>query len=284
MDLREVTNKPQCGKHSAFADLYESFLDAAYRSPSSKGNDRWKLVQGIVNEIAERGVETILDCAAGTGFPAIELAAHPTIPWLKVHCTDADAEMLQVFEKRVKETEDINLQQFAAPRGLKLGGEAAGSLRLAWHELGNIRRTYDYVMCRGNSLAYGNTWSGGRSVSSADAIGAYLQEMKNKVRPGGYLHVDAPKRLELPKQCYPSVAEDGVVISEEVVDTDNHRHWKVQFELPNGEKLGFHRYSTLLTISNVQRMLDDLGFVDTAPRALYGERPGFGVIIAKRPE
>ncbi|MEM9655626.1 MAG: class I SAM-dependent methyltransferase [Actinomycetota bacterium] len=283
MTFAEDGTNHSTNTHSDFVEHYESFLDAAYRSPTNGGNGRWKLVQGIADQLQDRKISTLLDCAVGTGFPALDLACHPLLPKLRIHATDADDLMLGVFADRLKTDGRTTVAQFAPPCRMQLGGDSVSALRIAWEDLSKIRRTYDYVMCRGNSLTYGNTWGGGREVSSGGAVRAHLEEMARLVKPGGYLHVDAPRRLELPEQRYERVTIGGIAISERVTNEPDCRHWTVRFDLPGGQYLVFDRYSTLLTISDVQEMLKEMGFIETDPVQLYGERPGFGVIIAKKP-
>lgn len=272
------------GTHAEFAQLYETFLDAVYRSPSSPltGTGRWKLIRSIAAELRSRRVRTVLDCAAGTGFPALDLALAPSLPHLEIHCTDGDLEMLGVLNARAK-AKRFEVGRLAPPRRCGLGDDALQSLRLDWDELDQIHGTYDYVLCRGNSLAYADTWTGGRDVTSTGTIRRYLKMMAAKVGPGGYLHVDAPWRLALPREDYQPVATGAVRIWEQVTTESDHRHWRVDFKLPNMSRLKFERFSTLLTIHDVKVILDSLGFEDTEPMQLPAERPGFGVIIARKP-
>jgi hypothetical protein len=107
--------------------------------------------------------------------------------------------------------------------------------------------------------------------------------MKAKVRPGGHLHVDAPWKLSLPQEDYQPVATGAVSIWEQVTTEADHRHWRVDFKLPRKTRLKFERCSTLLTIHDVQTILERLGFEETEPFRLGAERPGFGVIIARKP-
>ncbi|MGB5758047.1 MAG: class I SAM-dependent methyltransferase [Acidimicrobiales bacterium] len=274
------------GSHQEFAQLYGSYLDAVYRSSSSPvtGSGRWRLIHSIAAALRSRGVRRVLDCAAGTGFPALDLALDSdSLPGLEIHCTDADPEMLNILGARAK-LNDFDLGCLAPPFGPDLGRGAVASMRVDWADLHQIQQTYDYVMCRGNSLAYANTWSGGRDVTSVDLIAGYVEQIAKKVRPGGYLHVDAPWRLVLPQQAHGPVVSGAATIWEQVTTVADARLWRVDFKLPTGQLLKFERFSTLLTIYDVQAMLDDLGFTDTEPFQLQAERPGFGVIIARRPQ
>lgn len=270
------------GTHSEFVRYYESYLDAIYRSESipSPGNGRWILIRSISTELRQRKVKTVLDCAVGTGFPALDLARAPSLPNLKIHCTDADLEMLRILEEQVK-LKDYDIGLLAPPRRDDMGYGSLESLLLNWSELGQIETTYDYVMCRGNSLAYADSWTGGKAVAPTTLIRQHLENMKARVRPGGHLHVDAPWRLDLPEENYRSAGD--VAIWEQVNTESDRRQWRVVFKPPDRRRLEFQRYSTCLTIHDLKDILDDIGFELTEPFQLVGERAGFGVIIARKP-
>ncbi len=107
--------------------------------------------------------------------------------------------------------------------------------------------------------------------------------MMRKVRPGGYLHVDAPWRLELPTASYQAVGGSDS-IWEHVSADETHREWTLSFKLDQNDRpIAFRRYSSLLTIDRVETALKSLGMADTVPFQLGAERPGFGTIIARRP-
>lgn len=273
------------GTHAEFCQLYEKFLDAVYRTPLAPltGTGRWKLYRSIASELSARNARLVLDCAAGTGFPALNLAVASGLPDMKIHCTDGDPEMLQVLARRAIER-NVKIRDIAPPGRLTIGEDSVEALHLDWADLDEIETDYDYVMCRGNSLAYANTWGGQSIVSSTDLIVKYLRKIAGKVRSGGHLHVDAPWKIELPHERYEAVDNGSVRISEQVNSEADCRFWRVGFDLKKeGKRVIFERFSTLLTIYDVQVMLDDLGFEDTEPFQLPAERAGFGVIIARKP-
>lgn len=270
------------GRHDQFAKLYEDFLDAVYPPPPGAGQSsgRELLTASIVNHLRTRKARSVLDCAAGTGLPALDLAAQG----IDIHCSDGDPAMIAVLAAQAAEG-NIDIRDLAPPR--RPGYEGRGGtddLVLNWTQLEWITRRYDYVLCRGNSLAYADTWAGKTKVANEQLVGTYLERITRKVRPGGHLHIDAPWKLELPTQSYRPVDGPTGAIWEEVTPGDNHREWVVSFKpSKSGRPLAFRRYSTLLTIDRIETMLKALGFETTEPFQMAAERPGFGVIIARKP-
>lgn len=269
------------GTHPEFAGLYETFLDAVYpphpTHPAADG--RRKLAANIANRLRERAARNVLDCAAGTGFPALDLAA---MGW-DIHCTDGDPAMIAILTDQASER-GLDISRLAPPRrpGIQVP-DGQSPLVLNWTELERIPLRYDYVLCRGNSLAYADTWAGRTRVASDVLVATYLERIMRRVRPGGYLHVDAPWQLELPTESYRSVGGSGS-IWEQVTADDTHREWTVSFKLPpSTQPTKFRRYSSLLTIDRVEVILKELGMEDTTPFEMDGERPAFGTIVARRP-
>jgi len=283
---RTGTTKP--GTHTDFADLYEKYLDAVYDSiaRAKTGNGRWRLTRQIGNEIRDRGARDVLDCAAGTGFPGLNLIAMGSDYGIDTfHLTDGDPDMIRVLRRR---SAALGVE---VPLPDQVQWDSAGAdavkivdpLVLLWSELGRIgRKPYDYVLCRGNSLAYADTWTGSHDIPSHETIVSYLRQIALKVRPGGYLHIDAPWEATLTERKHRSVASGAVSIWEQVESGDDHRYWSVDFKLPS-ETLRFGRYSSLLTIHDLATALDQMGFDETTPFTMAGERENFGVIIARRP-
>ncbi len=286
MDARDVPDWDQAwGTDRELAQLYDSYLDAAYRSLSSPADrsGRRDLIGSIATELRARAARRVLDCSAGTGFPALDLAAEAPSGF-EIHCSDASPEMLGVLVARATR-ERIEIDRLAPPRPALTGERTAvDALQLDWRELDRISASYDYVMCRGNSLAYTDSWGRDRrDVASAEVIRRDLHQMAARVRPGGHLHVDAPWLLYLPRVAYPPVATGALSIRERVTTESSRRRWQLDFELPTGQTLRFERFSTLLTIHDVAAILDELGLEETEPFQLPSERPRLGVIIARKP-
>lgn len=274
------------GTHDEFAGLYEFFLDRVYPSPEgslSGTAGRDELVASIESAILDREATEVLDCAAGTGFPGLDLAARAN-NGLTVHCSDGDPAMVAVLEKRLSEL-GLLLDEVAPPRwpGRSVP-DGADRLILDWAHLNRVEGRYDYVLCRGNSLAYADTWAGRHRVATEAVLTTYLRRMADKVRPGGFLHVDAPWELALAGRSYREDETERGMVWEKVTVDRERREWWLSFKpADGGAAVQFKRYSSLLTINRVQETLQKLGFAKTKPLQMDGERPVFGTIIARKP-
>ena len=107
--------------------------------------------------------------------------------------------------------------------------------------------------------------------------------MAAKVRPGGHLHVDAPRQLDLdPRLLQPDLSGKWRVWEEVTTEADC-RQWRVAIKPDDGPTLCFTRFSSLITIHDVEVALKELHFEETTPIELTAERRSFGVIIARKP-
>ncbi len=274
------------GTHDEFTDLYEVFLKRAYSAVSGAQavhHTQCRLVRSIRDAIGNRDSTRVLDCAAGTGFPGLALAAKAGAG-VSIHCSDGDPAMVAILEKRAGDF-GVNPADLAPPRWLGQSvPDGISPMILDWSHLGNLEGRYDYVLCRGNSLAYADTWTGGQRVASDLALQGYLEKMADKVRPGGFLHVDAPWELGLTATTYRDhESEDGSTWEQVTVERDRREWWLSFKPAGGGPRIQFKRYSSLLTIHRVADILDRLGFGHTRPFQMEGERSVFGTIIARRP-
>ncbi len=270
------------GLHTEFVAFFERYLDAVYPATddSTLQSGRWRLMRSIAAEMRQRGAVDVLDCAAGSGYPMLDLVADSPDEF-NVHCSDGDTFMVEEFERRAKALAVPHRP--LAPKRFPSVKQRSGlkAFVVDWTELGQVEGRYDYVLCRGNSLAYADTWTGKKKVANDDLLTTYLGLMAGKVRPGGHLHIDAPRAMALAQRKY-SLA-DGDWIWEQVSVDRERREWWLKFGGPGKRTVEFKRYSSLLTIDRVQKALDQLGFEQTEPIDLAGERPSLGVIIARKP-
>ena len=265
---RRVGEPTASGSLNQFGALFEIYLDAV--NGGSAG--RRDLTESVVSELRDRGVSKVLDCAAGTGFPSLDLAR--TRGGLRdVRVCDGSAVMIRELARQ------------AQRRGMvisELRPDGVDGLVVNWADLGTVTTRYDCVLCRGNALAYADTWTGRTSVAPKARVTGYVARMADRVRPGGYLYLDAPRTLDPVDASHP-LPIDGKRIRERVVRDRGRRHWTVDFERLGGPPIRFERYSSLLTIDRVAIILDELGFEETSPFRLPAERAGFGTIIARKP-
>lgn len=273
--------------HRKFVRLYETFQIAAYDAcpPPLPGKGRQRFAEQLRAELQKRGATQVLDCAAGTGFPALLLARNPWRSDFEIHCTDGDPWMLDVLLRRAH-ANNLDLERLVPPPNRRAAGSAditPADLLLNWQDLDQIDLTYDYVMCRGNSLAYDNSWAGETDVAPLSQVARHLERIADRVRPGGWLHVDAPWEIGLGGRTYESADARIASIHEQVTTHPTHRPWRLVFHHTNGHVDRFNRYSSLLTIGDLKQMLEHLGFNHTRPFQLGAERPNYGVIIARRP-
>ncbi len=272
-------SQPDEPHHEEFVSLYELYLHIAYHLLG-----RPQLARTVAAALRDRDVSTVLDCAAGTGFPSLDLASDGSGS-LVVHCCDADPRMLAVLCDHAGRL-GVDLGSLMPPTQTD-GDREPGleSLVLNWRDLGQIDMVYDLVMCRGNSLVYANTWGGGDEVAPLDTIKAYLSHMADRVRDGGFLLVDAPWQLAMGTTTHGLIG--GWSCTEEVhpdhADETDRREWWVHFRQEGRERpLSFRRYSSALTVRLIQGALLEMGFEETTPIRLEGERTALGTIIARK--
>lgn len=272
---------PTCKDHADFVDAYDEYLDGIYGSlhAGSPADGRRRLARSIAGEMEKRGVTRVLDCSAGTGFPALDLAGDPRADF-QIHCSDGDPAMIATIEKRAADR-GLDLRQLAPPRSLGCE-QTSRAMTIGWARLELIKIRYDYILCRGNSLVYADTWRGQCQVASDELIRRYLGQMHDRLRCGGYLHVDAPWQFDLSTTSYRTIRGRSASIREEVANDGNARKWTMTIERPGQDPATFERYSSLLTINRIAEILDELDFEETEPFELEGERSNFGVIIARK--
>lgn len=270
--------KPRAGTHAEFVDRYETYLDAIYDDSTDgvAGSGRWRLMDSIASAIEDRRAVDVLDCAAGTGFPLLEVAAGSS-QRLRVNCSDGDQAMVDGLITRA-EMLGLSPSDLTPPQ--RVAANQPDSMVVDWTDLDSVTTRYDYVLCRGNSLAYANTWNGDEHVADEAQISRHLATIAARVRLGGYLHVDAPWNLDLEPQDRFIGAD---TVWEQVSVDRDRREWWLKFTEPDRSPIEFKRYSSLLTIHRVKTVLDQLGFEETNPFELPGERASFGVIIARKP-
>jgi SAM-dependent methyltransferase len=238
-----------------FAEAFDYYQAAVY--------DREVLSEAVAELVVRRKCSSVFDCSCGTGLPALDLRARG----FSVECSDADSEMLGEFRRNARE------------RGLS---DECSQYR--WDQLPSLDRQFQYVMCRGNSLVYADSWSSAADAAADEAdIERSILGIASVVAPGGFLHVDAPATSALGEVTYPEIDFRGerVVVVERVVSNENHRRWELQISI-GIQVLSFSRNSSNLTEVSLERLLRRNGFRSVQQVELRGERSSYVVLIGRK--
>lgn len=246
------------------------------------------VAENLASTLRSVKARRVLDCAAGSGMPALQLHqkygtedgrlelddGDGTDSIVELACSDGSLAMVQQFNYNAK----------------SLGIEAHCELR-DWLELDPSAGPYDFILCRGNSLIYATTWDGGDAVADLGGIEDCLRSFAASLEPGGYLQVDAPKHLKLDLQAtsarrtYEEYIDAAVNIVETVRETATGRHWECAIEVyPNDgctKRLEFGRHSAKLTIDDVAELLAKVGFDPGEPFQPVGDRRGHETLLAR---
>lgn len=265
------------GSHEQFARRFGDYLKAIYLSAGQR-----KLVESLASELRTRSARRVLDCAAGIGFPSLDIWRE-TAEEFEIHYSDGDKEMIALLKKQAT-SHGLDVLTMSPPRSPSVPlVDRPDPHVLNWADLDELDGQYDYVLCRGNALAYADTWNGSDQVASEETLHNYIEQMIRRVVPGGYLHVDAPKTDGLVRTTCGSFDAETISIEEEVTVDSGRRRWSVCFRRGNEDPISFVRFSSLLTVDRLKSILEDFGLEETELIDLPGERPNFGVIIARKP-
>ena len=186
----------------SFQEVYDYYQAVVYPQ-------REKLVSSLETQLGLSKETRILDCACGTGLPALDLRRLG----YRVDCSDGDELMLEQFR--------------ANARTLGVSDEA---WHLRWEQLETLEAQYDFVFCRGNSLVYADSWGENeKKPSTEETLRQNVRHLESRVVPGGYLLVDAPLSSDLPKASYPRISFRGesVSVNERVSLSGSTRRWEV---------------------------------------------------------
>lgn len=214
--------------------------------------------------------QRILDCACGTGFPAIELARRG----YDVTCSDGSPLMLGYFKRRA-DHEAVSAQ----------------ASQVRWEELTDYFETpFDVVMCRGCALPYAGTWDDDASPDRRALIDS-VRQFTGCLRAGGRLYVDTavgPTTTEPEITVHPTreIGTHRVGLTEELSldPADRLRFWRCRLTI-DGEVHEFERRSHYLPPGELMALLRDAtdgALVDVRPLDVPGER--YAVVTATRAE
>jgi SAM-dependent methyltransferase len=212
--------------------------------------------------------QRILDCACGTGFPAIELARRG----YDITCSDGSALMLGYFKRRA-DYEAVSVQ----------------ASQVRWEELTEYFETpFDVVMCRGCALPYAGTWDDDAPPDRQALIDS-VRQFTGCLRPGGRLYVDTatgPTTADPEITVHPTmrIGTHRVDLTEELrLDpASGLRCWRCRLRI-DGEVHEFARRSHYLPPADLIALLRDAAGADLAdvrPLEIPGER--YAVVTATR--
>ena len=226
-------------------------------------------VDGISSWLGPPGSVRVLDCACGSGFPAIDLAARG----YDMVCSDGSARMLELFHRNVAE------------RGVDLRADL-----VRWEELTDHHgpAAFDVVMCRGCSLLYAGTWDADTRPDRTVLVAA-IGQFAACVRPGGRLYVDTARGADLDRRdaLWSPVREmrlDGhhIELREVVVNRPDEalRSWRSWLTI-DGVTHEFARTSHYLRTEELIGLLTEAGLTDVHREHVEGEH--YDVIVGRRP-
>jgi SAM-dependent methyltransferase len=230
--------------------------------------DRDQLVRGLAEWLGPPDGLQVLDCACGSGFPALDL--HQL--GYDVTCTDASGPMLERFKINARAA-DVDLKP----------------LRARWEELGSLYdEDFDVVLCRGCSFLYAGTFDDNVDPSWA-ALDSSLQSFFRSLRPGGRLYVDAPREENLGEERprwtehAPRTIDGHRIEMRERISANRQarlRRWEVELSI-DGAPFTLERKSHYMTHGELLDLLRRAGFEDAARVDVSGE--SYAVFVGQKP-
>jgi SAM-dependent methyltransferase len=231
--------------------------------------DREQTAAGIAAWLGPPQGIAILDCACGSGFPALDLLRMG----YDVTCSDGSPTMLRHFR-----------------RNALVENVSAKPLQVVWDDLDRtFGDAFDVVMCRGGgSYLYAGTWDRDAPPDRAVLLDS-LQRFVACVRPGGRLYVDITRaedlaNLEPQWAHHPAllVGDHVVELAERITaDPDGRvRTWHSWLSL-DGQTYEFERRSHYLPHEELVSLLEATGLVDIRKELVPGEH--YDVYTGRRP-
>jgi SAM-dependent methyltransferase len=229
--------------------------------------DHDQLVRGLVEWLGPPDGLRVLDCACGSGFPALDLHRLG----YDLSCTDASPLMLERFRRKAQAAAILLEPQ-----------------QISWEELDLMYTAqFDVVLCRGCSLIYAGTWD---SDSDPDilALECSVKSLVHCLRPGGRLYVDTTQEDDLHDEApqwtkHAPLTIDGrrVELQECVIaDPDaGARRWMVQMHI-DGASFDFERKSLYLPHEKLAGVLREAGLDDVRRADVLGER--YAVFVGRK--
>lgn len=211
----------------------------------------------------------ILDCAVGTGALTLEMLEKG----YQFDCSDGCDQMLAVFQAN------------ASAKQLKINTK-----QICWMSLGQLYpESYDLIICKGNSLAYLNTWNEEQKHPEHDELKICLQSFYDALSPNGEFYLDFPAQFHTPKyelnQEYPEKDVYGyrISMSERIFtcQSKKQRLWEVDMHI-NGEPYNFSRRSLLLSRDRIVDLMAEIGFKEVRTSKTIDQRNHYQAVIAQK--
>lgn len=227
--------------------------------------DKARLVSGISAWLGAPAGQRVLDCACGTGFPAIDLARLG----YDLTCSDGSELMLGYFKRRA-ELEGVPIQ----------------SDLVRWEDLASsYGAPFDVVMCRGCALPYAGTWDDD-APPDRQALSDSVRQFAATLRPGGRLYVDT---AEIPDSAGPGVTtHPPFMIGQHTIELTEQlsvdraarlRRWRCRLTI-DGKASEFARRSHYLPPDDLMALLTEASLRDVGRTAVPGEH--YAVVTATR--
>lgn len=222
--------------------------------------DREETADGIASWLGPPdGSLRILDCACGSGFPALELIRRG----YDVTCTDGSELMLRHFRRN------------AALEGLEAEAEL-----VSWEELPErYADQFDVVMNRGGgNYIYAGTWENG-GLAGHEEMAEAIRQWIACVRPGGRFYVDITREEDLTRvgpqvSAHPTmlIGEHRVDITEriEIDHSTGVRVWHSDLVI-DGERYEFERRCRFLPHGRLVSILEKSGLDHVRKTPIKGE-------------
>lgn len=221
--------------------------------------DREETANGVAAWLGPAEGLRVLDCACGSGFPALELIRRG----YDVTCTDGSELMLRHFRRN------------AALEGLDVTPEL-----VLWEDLPQrYADTFDVVMNRGGgNYIYAGAWDD-EGLADQSAMAEAIGQWVACVRPGGRFYVDITRAEDLERQEPQTVRHPTLLIGDHRVDITESisidrstgiRTWYSSLTA-DGETYEFRRRSRYLRHDQLVEILKGCGLVDIRKTDIAGE-------------
>ncbi|MEI7512009.1 MAG: class I SAM-dependent methyltransferase [Candidatus Uhrbacteria bacterium] len=229
-------------------------------------------LEGLFHRLGYDKESRILDVAAGSGFPALNLVEHG----YTIECSDGAEDQIELFHRRARE------------RGVSLSCK-----QLYWNELSQVYapETYDAVLCRGNSFIFAvGGWNQDVPIDREVALRTYTETAKSfydVLKPGGVLYLDKFKDDEVNhKEVVAKIRYGENVTANIVFWTERDPIYKVRratmlLQKEDGSESGPLNIGYDLTAPELECCLLNAGF-SSVDRAMLPSETFFDIYLARK--